>query len=133
MVLICKELVTIKYKWFRLGLHIGIPYDRLKGFREEENPLLALFNYRLKAKTSFLTWSDIVAALMSKDIGEIQLSKEICRRYCQQDLGDLKYHTLRMLIILYILMLHWRNKWVLIISKSVLKLVKLGFTYPMGR
>ncbi len=72
-------------------MHIGIPYDRLKCFREEDDPLEALFDYCFrgnKAETNFkfFSWSCIVAALKSRDVGEIDLAEAIAKKYCQQEL-----------------------------------------------
>ena len=39
--LICEELKEVTYKWFEIGVQLGIPHYKLKEFQKEDNPLTA--------------------------------------------------------------------------------------------
>lgn len=83
---ICDELGVIKYKWFEIGVMLGIPRGKLMEFRKEDDPLAAAVDYWLNGnvKSVPLSWRSIVKAVESGHVGETGLAKRISKKYCQQ-------------------------------------------------
>lgn len=82
---LCKELGGVAGKWFLIGLHSGVPYEKLQEFKKEEYPLAAVFNYCLRGNVKDpLTWTSIVDTLKSVD--ENGLAEQLNKKYCQTDL-----------------------------------------------
>lgn len=73
-------------KWFMLGIHLGVPYDKLQEFKREDFPLAAVINFCLKGNINPpLTWLSIVEALKSQDIGEAELGRKLGLKYCPEE------------------------------------------------
>ena len=79
---ICKELATVKYKWFKVGIHFFVPYYKLKEFEKEDDPFTAVVNYCLEGNVAAFSWKVIVSALAADDIGESGLAETIRMKYC---------------------------------------------------
>ncbi len=75
---------VVKYKWFKIGLQLGIHYHKLQEFKKEEDPLAAVIDYWLKGNVEKypLTWESIVIALKSIESG---LAKRLKRKYCHEE------------------------------------------------
>ena len=84
---LCKELGTVKGKYTQIGVHLGVPYNKLQEMKREDFPLAALLNYCLEGnvKGQPLTWKAIVDALRSDTVEEAKLAEKIEKQYCQQD------------------------------------------------
>ncbi len=79
------ELATIKRKWLKVAIKIGVPYDAVYQLEEEEYPLAAVFDSCLQGKLEAfypLSWKSV--AVVSEDIGEVSLAKNLNRKYCQK-------------------------------------------------
>lgn len=79
----------IDYKWYSIGLHLGIPDDKLLKFKEEEDPLTAVVMCWLSGKVGSapLSWRSVALVLESTSIGEVWLAKRITEKY-YQDYGE---------------------------------------------
>ena len=87
---ICNALATVKYKWFSIGIQLGIPPHKLKEFEKEADPLEKTVDYFLKGNVEGvpLSWNSIVTALKSDLVGEPALAKNMFaaeRQVLQQD------------------------------------------------
>ena len=85
---ICGELGVIAFKWFKIGVELGVSHGKLKEFEQEDDPLAAVIHYWLDVNVEVLevpvSWGSIVAALKSSYVGETGLANRISRKYCQQ-------------------------------------------------
>ena len=82
---VCNELGTVKYKWFKIGVQLGIPHNKLLEFKKEEDPLAAAINYWLCGnleKSNNPSWKSVVTALKSPHVDESGLAKSIAQKYC---------------------------------------------------
>ena len=84
---ICNALATVKYKWFDIGVQLGVPYHKLKEFEKEDNCLAATIGYFLNGnvKDALLSWDSIVTALKSSSVWEPALARRIQRTYTGQE------------------------------------------------
>ena len=84
---ICGELERASYKWFKIGIQLGIPWETLKQFEKEHDPLSAVINYWLNRNVTEsdvpISWHSIVSAL--KTVREAGLAEQIKAKYCQQE------------------------------------------------
>ena len=80
------ELGKIKYKWFEIGIQLGISYGKLKEFEKEVDPLSAIIDYWLNGnvKGDPVSWRSVVAALESSHVDETGHADSIKKKYCQQ-------------------------------------------------
>ena len=78
---IYNELSVVLYKWFQIGVKLGVPYHKLKEFEEEKDPLAAIIDYGLKGNIegSPFSWKSIVEALKEIDNS---LARRIENKYC---------------------------------------------------
>jgi hypothetical protein len=85
---VCDELGVIKYKWFEFGVQLGIPYNKLKEFETERDPLSAVIDYWLRGNVEPVptTWEPITKALESSHVGETGLARRIRIKHCEE--GD---------------------------------------------
>lgn len=83
---ICNELGIIKYKWFEIGVMLGIPRGKLMEFRKLDDPLAAAVDYWLNRNVENvpLSWRSIVKAVESSHVSETGLAKRISKKYCQK-------------------------------------------------
>ena len=83
---ICNALATVKYKWFSIGIQLGIPPHKLKEFEKGADPLVETVDYFLKGNVEGvpLSWDSIVTALKSDHVGEPALAKHLKNVYTQQ-------------------------------------------------
>ena len=81
--LVCKELGTVKHKYFDIGVQLGVPIHELKLFEKENSPLSSVVGYWLGANAVDVpvTWGSVVEAL--NDVGEIGLANTISKKYCK--------------------------------------------------
>ena len=86
---ICDALGSVETKWFKIGIQLGIPRDKLQEFKKEDDPLSAVVDYWLRGNVEEsvapISWKTIVAALKSKYVGEPALAEEISKKYGQQE------------------------------------------------
>ena len=102
---VVNELATMSGKWERLGEQFGIPSDYLDDIRTQyPNPadgmkeLIKLWlqqdyhkysSWRgLSLFRSLLTWSHVVLALKSPEVGESQLGEHLKQKYLPGELFD---------------------------------------------
>ena len=80
---ICSELGVVTYKWYQIGVQLGIPYHKLKEFEEERDPLVATIHYWLNGNVEgvSISWSSIVTALKSSHVGESGLANKMKKKY----------------------------------------------------
>ena len=80
----------MKYKWFEIGIQLGVPHHKLMEFRKEEDSLSAAIDYCLRGNVEGapLSWASVVKALQSSHVGETGLAKRIKNKYCQNEGGD---------------------------------------------
>ena len=80
---VCNALATVKYKWFSIGVQLGIPRHKLKEFEKEANPLVETVDYFLRGNVEGvpLSWDSIVTALKSSFVLEPALARRIQRMY----------------------------------------------------
>ena len=84
---VCSELAEVVYKWFEIGIQLGIPYHKLKEFEEERESFAAALNYWLNGNVedSPPSWKSIVAALKSDYVGKKGLAKRIEKKYAENE------------------------------------------------
>ena len=84
---ICNALATVKYKWFSIGIQLGVPYHKLKEFEKEDNSLAATIDFFLKGNVEgvSLSWDSIVTALKSSSVLEPALARRIQREYSEKE------------------------------------------------
>ena len=77
----------VAYKWYEIGVQLGIPYHKLKKFEEERDPLAAAIDYWLNGNVEgvSISWSSILTALKSSHVGEIGLANKIKKKHCLED------------------------------------------------
>ena len=89
---VCDDLGDVKYKWFEIGIQLGIPRNTLKQFEKEADPLSAAVDYWLKGNAVEsavpVSWKSIVIALKSAYVGEPALAEKIDKKYCQQSFKE---------------------------------------------
>ena len=79
---VCLELSTIRSKWYNFGLHLGVPYHKLKDFEKKEDPLSEVIAYWHKRNTRKpVTWGSVVATLRRTE--ESALADKIEAKYCK--------------------------------------------------
>ena len=80
------------YKWFKIGIQLGVPRHKLMEFRKEEDSLSAVIDYCLRGNVEGvpLSWISVVKALQSFHVGETGLAKRIKNKYCQNEGGDVE-------------------------------------------
>ena len=80
---ICNALATVKYKWFYIGVQLGIPPHKLKEFEKGADSLVETVDYFLKGNVEGvpLSWDSIVTALKSDHVGEPALAKHLQNVY----------------------------------------------------
>ena len=84
---ICSELGVVSYKWYQIGVQLGIPHHKLMEFRKGEDPLAAAIDYWLNGNVEgvSISWSSIVTALKSSHVGESGLANRIKKKHCLED------------------------------------------------
>ena len=82
---ICNELSVVKYKFYQIGIQLGIPHHKLMEFKQADDPMAVAINYWLKGNVegAVISWESIVAAIQSIHVGESGLAKRMCNKYCQ--------------------------------------------------
>ena len=80
-------MAAIKYKWFQIGVLLGIHRHKLKEFEQENDPLAAVIDYWLKGNVDGIprTWESIVAAFKSGERSESNLANRLKRKYCLKE------------------------------------------------
>ena len=84
-----EELFGVASKWYRIGLRLNVPGDRLKAIDKSckddcEKGLCKMLEECESRKRP--TWAAVVAALRSRSVGEYVLAKNLEERYnCSQD------------------------------------------------
>ena len=77
-----KDLLNVlecaKQKWFRIGVQLGISFDKLNGFRGEDDPLLLMIKEWFNCDSP-PTKAALVMALRSLSVGQNRLAGEIER------------------------------------------------------
>ena len=80
------ELGEAKCQWFKIGDVLGIPHDKLQEFRNQEDSLRTMIEYcqfgDVDGVGTPLTWTSVVTALKSSDVGRSGLAKKIEQKYC---------------------------------------------------
>lgn len=81
---VCKELTTVEYRWYDIGIQLGVPIHKLKLF-ETQRGLSEIVDYWLRGniEDASISWDFIATTLKSVD--ESGLAKEICKKYCQSN------------------------------------------------
>ena len=81
---IINELATVDYKWFKIGIQLGLPRHVLKRFEKDDDPLSAVIDSWLNGNADPdipISWSSIVDALKAKSVAEAGLAAEISEEY----------------------------------------------------
>ena len=84
---VCKELASLDYKFFKIGVQLGIAYNKLEEFEKEPDPLKATITYWLKGNAKEgvpRSWQSIVEALRSSHVDESGLANAIEIKYCSE-------------------------------------------------
>ena len=88
------ELGKVAHKWFKIGVQLGVPHGKLKGFEKEADPLAAVIDYWLNDNVEDaevpVSWKSVVAALESSYVGETGLANKISRRYCPMHQNEIE-------------------------------------------
>ena len=84
---IYEELVTVRNKWWVIGLELQVPFHKLKEFEQESEPFAAIIDYWLKGNVEDVpvTWRSVVAVLESTSVDEKGLAWTIINKYCQPE------------------------------------------------
>lgn len=84
---ICNELGVVKFKWFEIGVQLGIPRAKLMEFQREDDPVAAGVDYWLNGNVEniSLSWRSIVKALRNRHVRELTLAQKIEEKYGQQE------------------------------------------------
>lgn len=87
---ICDALGTVKHKWLKIGVQLGIPYHVLEEFKEENDPLAAVINYWLNGNVEGVKvcWESIITALKSPHVEERGLAENIFIKYSKQSISS---------------------------------------------
>ena len=68
-----------------IGVQLGIPKNKLKEFKKEDDPLSEVVDYWLSGNVTEsvvpISWKSVVAALKSGHVGEPGLAEEICTKH----------------------------------------------------
>ena len=85
--IICSELGEVAYKWFSIGILLGVPRHKLMEFKKDDDPLAATIDYWLNGNVerALVSWSSIVTVLKSSHVGEIGLANKIKKKHCLKD------------------------------------------------
>ena len=89
MRIVLNELATVNFKWFKIGIQLGLPRHVLKQFEKEDDPLSAVIDWWLNGNADpdvSISWSSIVEALRSKSVAEPGLATEINEERCLQSI-----------------------------------------------
>ena len=96
--MVVNELATMSGKWERLGEQFGIPSYHLHGIRTRYSNLddgMELIKLWLQQDyheysnwRGLLTWSHVVLALKSPEVGESQLGEHLKQKYLPGELFD---------------------------------------------
>ena len=88
------ELGEIDHKWFKIGVQLGVPHGKLKGFEKEVDPLSAVINFWLSDNVEDtevpVSWRSVVAALKSSYVGETGLANSINSKYCHMHQNEME-------------------------------------------
>ena len=76
---ICDELTSVTSKSCQIGVHLGVPVDKLKLFEKDTDPLSSVITYWLCEGVA-ISWMSLVDALESVD--EKGLAEIIRKKYC---------------------------------------------------
>ena len=76
----------VVYKWFKIGVQLGIQRGKLMEFGELDDPLSAVVDNWLRGNVESVpvSWDSIVTVLKTTHVGEPALAERISRKYCQQ-------------------------------------------------
>ena len=82
-----EETLSSSTKWYKIGLRLDVPVDKLDGIRREfsdqEDCLCEMLKEWLKgAAGTRPTWHVLVEALRSQTVGETQLADQLEMKYC---------------------------------------------------
>ena len=78
---------NLKHKTDKIGVQLGIAYNKLRELQEESDPLAAAIDYWLKGNAKEgvpPSWQSVVAALRSTQVDESGLAGEIEKKYCSE-------------------------------------------------
>lgn len=83
-------LLPVRYKWFNIGLQLGVPVARLniieKATTRARDGLVAMLDYWMNNATDpLLSWKVLVNALKTTTVGENRLADELEERYCRPE------------------------------------------------
>ena len=80
-----EELSVVAYKWYEIGIQLGIPTYKLKEFEKKADPLTEVIDYWLKGNVESVpvNWKSIVNALKSSHVDESGRAKRIELKYCR--------------------------------------------------
>ena len=82
---------VVLYKISKIGIQLGIPYNKLKEFEKEDDPLAAVIDYWLRGNVEGVpvNWKSIVDVLKSSHVDENGLAKRIALKYCSDRGGEI--------------------------------------------
>ncbi len=100
----------VKHKLVQISVQLGIPLNKIKEFKKEDDPLSEVIDYWLKGNVKGvpLTWKSIVKALESTHVDEEALAERIKKTYChnegdEQELNDNSEIHIAVLMLDYII------------------------------
>ena len=100
--MVVNELATMSGKWESLGKQFGIPrriLDRIRtqypnpadGMKELIKVWLQQDYHQFSDEKGLLTWSHVILALKSLEVGESQLGEHLKQKYLPGELFDIHY------------------------------------------
>ena len=87
---VCNELEVVKHRAYEIGIQLNIPNSKLLQFKQDGNLLVSAVDHWLSGKIPnvSISWSSVVEALESKQVGETGLAEVIRKKYCDQEAED---------------------------------------------
>ena len=86
---VCNELGRAAHKWFKIGIQLGIPYETLKKFEEEEDPFSAVMDHWLKGTSADVaipvSWHSLMGVMKGDAVNELRLATKIRKKYCRPE------------------------------------------------
>ena len=89
---ICEELRPVSFKWFKIGIQLGLPHKDVKRLTKEdqESSLKAIIEFWMagdeKEWTVPINWQSVVQALRSDHVGEAEFAKQVYFKFCRKNI-----------------------------------------------
>ncbi len=75
----------VKHKCYAVGVQLGVPHHKLKGFEKTNDPMAESIDYWLNGNVEDvpISWNSVAEALCSKHVDERGLAMRISKKFCR--------------------------------------------------